>query len=78
MASFEERLERLERISKDMRQPGIPLKESVDLFEEGMALSRELEDELRAIEQKVQILVLSDNDEAPVFKTFSQEEHNNE
>ncbi len=78
MASFEERLERLERISKDMRQPGIPLKESVDLFEEGMALSRELEEELKAIEQKVQILVLSDNDEAPVFKTFSQEEHNNE
>lgn len=55
MKSFEERLERLEEISRMVNQE-CPLEEALALFEEGVALSRSLEKELEKIERKVEIL----------------------
>ncbi len=46
MKTFEQRLERLEAISAKMKEQGLPLHESLALFEEGIALSKELEKEL--------------------------------
>jgi exodeoxyribonuclease VII small subunit len=55
MKSFEERLERLEEISRLVNQE-CPLEEALALFEEGVNLSRSLEKELEKIERKVEIL----------------------
>jgi exodeoxyribonuclease VII small subunit len=57
MKTFEERLSRLEELSEKIRDADLPLEEAVDLFEEGMKLSRSLEKELGRIERKVEILI---------------------
>ena len=57
MASFEERLKRLEEIGELIRQGSITLEESIALFEEGIKLARSLEKELSKIERRVEILV---------------------
>ena len=46
MKSFEERLERLEQISQQIRDGEIPLEKAAELFEEGVTLARGLEKEL--------------------------------
>lgn len=70
MKSFEENLQRLEEISRKIRSSEITLQETTDLFEEGMNLSKALEEELQTIEQKVEILVSSDDQEGPAFTPF--------
>jgi len=55
MKSFEERLERLEDISRSVNDQ-CPLEEALALFEEGIKLSKGLEKELEKIERKVEIL----------------------
>jgi exodeoxyribonuclease VII small subunit len=56
MKTFEDRLNRLEEISGLLGQD-CPIEESLQLFEEGIALSKSLEKELSKIERKVEILV---------------------
>ncbi len=57
MKSFEDRLDRLEEISEHMQKGNIPLEEAVELFEEGIKLSKGLEKELVKIERRIEILV---------------------
>ena len=54
--SFEERLERLEKLAEKLREGKIPLEEAVALFEEGMRLAKSLEKDLSRVERKVEIL----------------------
>lgn len=68
MENFEQKLERLEHISSLMRDPETPLQKSLELFEEGMKLSKELEAELHAVEQKVELLTNTpDDSQEPQF-----------
>ncbi|MGM0431310.1 MAG: exodeoxyribonuclease VII small subunit [Spirochaetota bacterium] len=68
MENFEQKLERLEQISSQMRDPETPLQKSLQLFEEGMKLSKELEAELHSVEQKVELLTNSpDENQEPQF-----------
>jgi exodeoxyribonuclease VII small subunit len=57
MKSFEERLERLEQISQQIRDGEISLEQAAELFEEGVSLARGLEKELDRIDRKVQKLI---------------------
>ena len=57
MKSFEERLDHLESLSEKLREGKIPLEDAVSIFEEGMKLAKQLENELSKIERKVEILV---------------------
>lgn len=59
---FEEKLEKLENISRKMREENITLEESVKSFEEGMTIARDLEKELAGYEKRVEIL-LTENGE---------------
>ncbi len=72
MESFEKKLERLEQISQKMRTQETTLQESLQLFEEGILLSNELEEELKSAEQRVEILTNppSENKE-PDFSPFT-------
>ncbi len=56
METFEERLKKLEQLAEDIQDRDIPLEKAMDLFSEGVELSRGLEEELQGYERKVEIL----------------------
>lgn len=57
MKTFEEKLERLESLSEKIKEGNLPLEEAVSLFEEGIKLSKNLENELSKYERKIEILI---------------------
>lgn len=60
MPKFEECLQRLEVIVKEMEKGDLPLEQSLKLFEEGVALSASCRKELEDAEGKVEILLKQD------------------
>ena len=60
---FEEKLEKLEKISNNMREENRPLEESINASEEGIKSASELEKELSTFEKRVQILIEKDGDD---------------
>jgi exodeoxyribonuclease VII small subunit len=57
LPKFEECLQRLEVIVREMERGELPLEDSLKLFEEGVALSSSCRSELEAAEGKVEILL---------------------
>ncbi len=55
--SFEKKLERLEGIAEQIQQD-VTLKQSVDLYEEGITLLKSLSEELNKAEEKVKKLTI--------------------
>ena len=55
--SFEKKLNRLEKIVKDMEEGELSLENSLKAFEEGIQLARECHGQLNKAEQKVKILL---------------------
>ncbi len=62
MKNFEENLEKLEKLSEDIKKTDITLEDALKDFEEGIKLAKQMEKELDAIEGKVQILMSSPAD----------------
>ncbi|HWN10992.1 MAG TPA: exodeoxyribonuclease VII small subunit [Pyrinomonadaceae bacterium] len=58
--SFETSLEALEQIVQDLEQGELPLEKSLELFEQGIRLSRECQERLSQAERRIEIL-LRDN-----------------
>lgn len=58
--SFEASLEALERIVQQLEQGDLPLEKSLELFEQGIGLSRQCQDRLNQAERRIEIL-LRDN-----------------
>ena len=56
-ATFERSLERLEEIVRALERGEAPLEGTIELFEEGIALSRRCHDLLAVAEERVQKLV---------------------
>ncbi len=71
--SFEEKLERLQALSDEIKNPGTALEEALSIFEEGIALAKSVEDELNRIESKIQILINNPKgpEEKPELDLFS-------
>jgi exodeoxyribonuclease VII small subunit len=57
MASFEDQLAELERVVDRLESGGLPLDESVKLFEDGMRLSNACKSQLSAAESRIQVLL---------------------
>jgi len=55
--TFESSLEDLERIVRELEQGELPLERSLELFEQGVALSRECQDRLNQAERRIEILM---------------------
>ncbi len=55
-STFEQRLQRLEEIADQLRNDDVPIDDATRLFEEGLSLSKELQSELSALEQRIEIL----------------------
>jgi exodeoxyribonuclease VII small subunit len=70
--SFESSLQELERIVQQLEAGDLPLEKSLELFEQGVRLSRECQKRLDDAERKVEIL-LRGNDGTVAAANF--EEH---
>ena len=55
--TFEDAMERLEKIVGELEEEDLPLEKSLEIFEEGVGLSRFLSGKLDEAEQKVEILL---------------------
>ncbi len=79
MKDFEKKIARLEQLAEKMREPDTTLEKSFVLFEEGVALARELKNELDELQGKVEILLNSLEDTntgegvRPTVKPFDTE-----
>lgn len=62
--NFEKALEDLNQIVARMEQGGLTLEESLAHFEKGIALTRECQSALNQAEQKVQILIEKNGEQA--------------
>lgn len=77
---FEKAMEDLENIVRKLEAGGLPLNESLALFEKGIKLARFLRQELESAEKKIEILLRDEKGEmkAEPFKleeeSFSTEE----
>lgn len=70
--AFETSLEELERIVRELEQGELPLEKSLELFEQGVKLSRECQDRLNQAERRIEIL-MRDNQGRPVVRPFDPE-----
>lgn len=71
--SFESSLEELERIVRQLEGGDLPLDRSLELFEQGVRLSRECQKRLDEAERKIEIL-LKGSDGSYVPATFEETE----
>ena len=55
--SFEERLERLEKLGDEIRNSDLSLDDAIKAFEEGIVLARVLEKDLEKIEARIEVLM---------------------
>lgn len=69
--TFEASLEALERIVRQLESGDLPLEKSLELFEQGIRLSRECQERLSQAERRIEIL-LRDNQGRPVTQPFSE------
>ena len=69
--TFEASLEALERIVQQLESGDLPLEKSLELFEQGIRLSRECQDRLTQAERRIEIL-MRDNQGRPITSTFNQ------
>lgn len=67
---FESALERLEHIVKTLETGDLALDNSLELFEEGIQLSRLCHGKLEQAERRVEILLKSDSDGEPETVPF--------
>jgi exodeoxyribonuclease VII small subunit len=70
--TFESSLEDLERIVRELEQGELPLEKSLELFEQGVKLSRECQDRLNQAERRIEVL-MRDNQGRPTVKPFESE-----
>jgi exodeoxyribonuclease VII small subunit len=75
--SFEASLEELERIVRELEQGELPLERSLELFEQGVTLSRECQERLNQAERRIEIL-MRDNQGRTTVKPFETEANAND
>ena len=70
--NFESSLEELERIVRELERGDLPLEKSLELFEQGVKLSRACQERLNEAERRIEILT-RDNQGKPVVRAFEAE-----
>lgn len=69
--TFEASLEALEQIVRELERGDLSLEKSLELFEQGIRLSRECQERLNQAERRVEVL-LRDNQGRPVVSSFEE------
>jgi exodeoxyribonuclease VII small subunit len=70
--TFETSLEELERIVRELEQGELSLEKSLELFEQGVKLSRECQERLNQAERRIEIL-MRDNQGRATVRPFDPE-----
>lgn len=70
---FEKKIKRLEEIVQGMEHGDLTLEKSLELFEEGVRLSRECHTKLNEAELKVKQLLGVDSEGNPIVKDFKSD-----
>jgi exodeoxyribonuclease VII small subunit len=70
--TFEASLEALEEIVHKLEHGDLPLEESLELFEQGIRLSRECQDRLSQAERRIEVL-MRDQQGRPVVAAFEED-----
>ena len=77
MNTFEENLEKLEKLTSDIKRTDISLEDALKDFEEGIKLASGMEQQLNEIEGKIQILMNEPDpmckENPPQLDTFSDD-----
>ncbi|MTT32690.1 exodeoxyribonuclease VII small subunit [Terrilactibacillus sp. BCM23-1] len=68
--SFEEGMAKLETIVTRLEENDVPLEKAIDLFQEGVELSKQCQERLKKVEQKMDQLIEQNGE----VKTFSIQE----
>ena len=71
--TFEAALASLEQIVRELERGDLPLERSLELFEQGVRLSRECQERLQAAERRIEVL-LRDGEGRAVVGAFDEEE----
>ncbi|HVF50515.1 MAG TPA: exodeoxyribonuclease VII small subunit [Pyrinomonadaceae bacterium] len=71
--SFESSLASLERVVRELERGELPLEKSLDLFEQGVRLSRECQERLNEAERRIEVL-LSDGEGRTLLGAFETDE----
>ena len=66
MTNFEQNLEKLERLTADIKRSDVSLEEALKDFEQGIKLARTMEKEIDKIEGRIQQLMNNPMADAPV------------
>jgi len=69
--TFEASLEALEQIVRELERGDLALERSLELFEQGIRLSRECQERLNQAERRIELL-LRDNQGRPVVNIFEE------
>ena len=75
--SFEASLEALEQIVQQLESGDLPLEKSLELFEQGIRLSRECQERLSQAERRIEVL-LRDNQGRPVVAAYNEASQTND
>ncbi len=70
--TFESSLEELERIVRELEQGELTLEKSLELFEQGVRLSRQCQERLNQAERRIEMLT-RDNQGRPIVAPFEPE-----
>jgi len=71
--NFEAQLASLERIVRELERGDLPLEQSLELFEQGVRLSRECQERLNEAERRIEVL-LRGGDGSTLAVPFESEE----
>ena len=67
--TFETSLEALEQIVRELERGDLPLEKSLELFEQGIRLSRECQERLNQAERRIEVL-MRDNQGRPAVVPY--------
>ena len=76
--TFETSLEELERIVRELERGDLPLEKSLELFEQGVKLSRACQERLNEAERRIEILTRDSQGRATVSEFESDDESEEE
>ncbi len=73
-ATFEAQLASLERIVRELERGDLPLERSLELFEQGVRLSRECQERLGEAERRIEVLLRDDAGRPVIAGAFDADE----
>ena len=70
--TFEEKLEKLENLNKEIQNPETDLEKAVSLYEEGMKLASDLEKDLSKLERRIEIVTSAPGADSVTIEPYNR------